>query len=397
MRDVVVVGGGIVGLATAHALAERNEGLAITLVEKEAGLAQHQTGRNSGVIHSGIYYKPGSLKAQLGVAGNRAMVAFCQEYGIAHEITGKLIAATDAEQAARLDSLADRGRANGIEVTRLSKEAAAEHEPHLRCEAALWVPSTGIVDYGAVCETLAKRLADHGAEVHTDRPVTGIRRQRGGWIVQTAQGPVEARRLVTCGGLQSDRLVRMAGADPGAKIIPFRGEYHDVVPERRHLVKGLIYPVPDLRFPFLGVHATRGIHGDVHAGPNAVLAFAREGYDWRTWSRRDLTETLRYRGFWKMARRHWRYGLSEMHRSLRFKLFVASIRELIPEFRAQDFTRAPAGVRAQAVDPGGELLDDFALVRQEDAVHVVNAPSPAATASLEIGRAIAADLMDGRR
>jgi L-2-hydroxyglutarate oxidase len=392
VHDVAIVGGGIVGMAVAMALTDRYPGADIVVLEKEPTVASHQTGRNSGVIHSGVYYRPGTLKAQLSTSANRTMVAFCQEHGIRHEVRGKLIVATRAEQLPGLDELEARGKGNNIPVRRLTPAEINEREPHLRCVAALEVPTAGVVDYRAVTEAIVSVIADRGVAVELGARVEGIDRGLGVWRLRTPARDVQARFLVTCGGLQSDRLSRAAGSEPGAQIVPFRGEYYDVIESRRHLVNGLIYPVPDLRFPFLGVHLTRGIHGDVHAGPNAVLAFAREGYRWRDVSPRDLAELVRYAGFWRMARRNAAYGASEMMRSLVKERFVRSVQELVPDLRSSDLTSAPAGVRAQAVDPSGGLVDDFRIVADDGAVHVVNAPSPAATASLEIARHVVSRL-----
>ena len=390
MHDIAIVGGGIVGLATAVALSDRFPGADAVVLEKETALARHQTGRNSGVIHSGIYYRPGSLKAELATRANRAMVDFCVEHAIPHAVCGKLIVATRAEQLPALGVLEERGLANGIPVRRLGVDEVAEREPHVRALAALDVPTAGIVDYGRVTEQLATIARERSVDIRLGTPVDGIERRASGWRLRTPGGGLEARVLVTCGGLHSDRLAAMAGTAPPARVIPFRGEYFNLVDGRADLVRGLVYPVPDLRFPFLGVHFTRGIDGHVHAGPNAVLALAREGYRWRDVSARDLAEILRYPGFWRMARRHAGYGVGEVARSLSKARFVRSARELVPEIEAADLVVAPAGVRAQAVDIGGNLLDDFLLVEDEAAVHVLNAPSPAATASLEIGRLIAA-------
>lgn len=395
MDDVLVVGGGILGLATARHLLQRHRGLAVTVLEKEDGPARHQTGRNSGVVHSGVYYRPGSLKATLAVAGNRSMLELCRHHGIAHDVRGKLIAASDDREAAGLAELAERGRANGIDVSIMSPAEAAEREPHLRCTAALWVPTAAVVDFSEVARAMAADVVAAGGRIVYGAAVSSLRRVRSGWRARTRDGDHEARRLVTCAGLHADRLARMAGADPGVRIVPFRGEYHELRPERSHLVRGLIYPVPDMRFPFLGVHLTRDVHDRVHAGPNAVLALAREGYRWGDVSRADLAETLRYRGTWRLARRHWRTGISEVHRSLRRSRFVRSARRLVPELHRNDLVPAPAGVRAQAVAPDGSLLDDFHLVSDDGAVHVVNAPSPAATASLEIARIVTDRLLGG--
>jgi L-2-hydroxyglutarate oxidase len=396
MRDVVVVGGGVVGLAVAHAVTGSLPGSDVVVLEKEASLAAHQTGRNSGVIHSGIYYRPGSLKAELATRASRTMVEFCVEHGIRHEVCGKLIVATDDAERAQLDGLRDRGAANGIAARILAADEIRAREPHLRCTGALHVPTTGIVDYRQVSETLGDVLRARGAEIRLGSRVDAIARTASGWEVHTPAGSISTRQLVTCCGLQSDRLARLAGADPGAHIVPFRGEYYDIVEHRRDLVRGLIYPVPDLRFPFLGVHLTRGIHGDVHAGPNAVLALAREGYRWRDVSPRDVAELVRYPGFWRMVRKYWRAGLGEVARSAAKRRFVHSAQRLVPELTADDFERAPAGVRAQAVDANGGLVDDFLIVQEDGALHVTNAPSPAATASLEIGRLIADRLLAAR-
>jgi (S)-2-hydroxyglutarate dehydrogenase len=389
VHDVAVIGGGIVGLAVAKALTERLPGANIVVFEKEPALARHQTGRNSGVIHSGIYYRPGSLKAQLATRASATMVEFCEEHRIAHQVCGKMIAATTTAEVAKLDELRDRGQQNGIAARILDRGEIAEREPHVRVAGALFVPTAGIVDFGEVTAALAAIVRARGVEVRLGSRVERLVARPSGWTVLAPDGQVDARCIVTCGGLQSDRLARLAGTDPRAQIVPFRGEYFDVVEHRRDLVRGLVYPVPDLRFPFLGVHLTRGIHGTVHAGPNAVLALAREGYRWRDVSPRDIVELVRYPGFWRMARTHWRYGVAEVARSVAKRRFVHSAQRLVPELTAADLVRAESGVRAQAVDRRGGLVDDFLLVEDERAVHVVNAPSPAATASLEIGRLVA--------
>ena len=357
-------------------------------MEKEEALATHQTGRNSGVIHSGIYYPPGSLKARLCAAGSRSMVDFAAEHGVAHEVCGKLIVATDESERAGLDRLFRRGLENGLAVTRIGPAEAAEAEPHVSCVEAVRVPSTGIVDYLGVCEALADSAAAAGAEIVTGVAATGFRRTAGGRVVETTNGRLRARFVVTCGGLQSDRLARQAGSDPGARIVPFRGEYFELVPEARHLVRALVYPVPNPDFPFLGVHFTRMVDGNVHAGPNAVLAFEREGYAKRDVDLRDLGEVLAYPGFLRLAGRYWRDGLMEMRRSVSRKAFTRSLQRLVPEVTETDLAPSPAGVRAQALRPDGSLVDDFLLVEQDGALHVCNAPSPAATASLEIAKAV---------
>lgn len=387
-RDYVVVGGGIIGLAVAHELTRRRPGASITLVEKEDSLATHQTGRNSGVIHSGIYYPPGSLKARLCAAGSRSMVEFAREHGIAHDVCGKLIVATDDAERAGLDRLWRRGLDNGLTVTKIGPGEAAEVEPHVACVEAVRVPSTGIIDYVGVCRALADTAAAAGAEIVTGVAASGFRRTPGGHVVETTHGDLRARFVVTCGGLHSDRLARQAGADPGARIVPFRGEYYELAPHRTHLVRTLVYPVPNPDFPFLGVHFTRMVDGNVHAGPNAVLALKREGYTKRDLAVGDLAETLTYPGFLRLARRNWREGLMELRRSASKAAFTRSLQRLVPEVTEDDLVPSPAGVRAQALRRDGGLVDDFLLVEQDGALHVCNAPSPAATASLEIARAI---------
>ncbi|CAN3981568.1 L-2-hydroxyglutarate oxidase [Kitasatospora purpeofusca] len=395
--DVLVVGGGIVGLATAHALTGARPGLRLTLLEKEPGLAAHQTGRNSGVIHSGVYYRPGSLKARYAVAGAAEMVEFCRTHGIPHEVTGKLIVATGPAELDRLRALAERGRANGIPVTELDRRGIAEYEPQVTGVAGLHIGSTGICDFPAVAATYARLAREAGAEIRTGTELRAIARRADGVTVQTSAGELRCQVLVNCAGLHSDRIARLAGDDPGLRIVPFRGEYYELVKERRELVRGLVYPVPDPAFPFLGVHLTRGVHGDVHVGPNAVPALAREGYDWRTVRARDLAGTAAFPGTWRIARRHWRYEVGELHRSLSKRAFTSAVQRLLPAVVPADLVRAGAGVRAQAVARDGSLLDDFAFAGFDPddprsarrLVHVLNAPSPAATASLPIGREVA--------
>lgn len=391
--EYVVIGGGIVGLATARALMQRRPGCRIAVLEKEALLASHQSGRNSGVIHSGIYYKPGSLKARLCRAGAAAMVEFCREHDVAYDICGKVIVATKSEELPRLDELERRGAANGIAVRRIGPEALRELEPHARGVAALHIPSTGIVDYKAVCQRLAQVLTAAGAQLFLSTPATDFRHASEGWIVRSGSAhEVQARFLINCAGLYSDRVARSCGAKVDAHIVPFRGEYYELVPERRQLVRGLIYPVPDPAFPFLGVHFTRMIDGSVHAGPNAVLSLRREGYRKRDVHPGELLEVLRFSGFWRLARRHAGDGFRELVRSLSKQRFAASLQALVPEVTAADLVPAQAGVRAQALHPDGSLVDDFLIVHGPDSLHVINAPSPAATASLEIGKVVAAML-----
>jgi (S)-2-hydroxyglutarate dehydrogenase len=388
--DLAVVGGGIVGLATTRALLAGRPGLRVVILEKEARLATHQTGHNSGVIHSGIYYKPGSHKARLCVEGARLMKEFCAEHGIRVDPIGKVIVATSEAELPRLEALFERGTANGVEALALTDGARLRAiEPHAAAIRGIHSPTTSIVDYGEVARALGRELLTRGVVVRTGARVTAIRRTGAGFDLATAAGPVQARQLVNCAGLYSDVVAGLAGARPGVRIIPFRGEYYMLRPERHHLVRGLIYPVPDPEFPFLGVHFTRTIHGDVEAGPNAVLAFAREGYRFGRIHLRELAGTLGYAGFWSMARRYWRTGSYEMYRSLSKSAFVQALQRLLPEIRASDITPGGAGVRAQAVAEDGSLVDDFRVVTSTDAIHVLNAPSPAATASLAIGRYIA--------
>jgi (S)-2-hydroxyglutarate dehydrogenase len=390
-QDVVVIGGGIVGLATALAVTDAYPRARLLIVEKEPRLGSHQTGHNSGVIHSGVYYKPGSLKARLCVEGAALMKEFCDAHGIGWEACGKVIVATDEREVPRLQSIYERGIANGLKgLKMLSGAEIAEHEPHCRAVRALAVPATGIVDYGQVLDKMSGRLQERGAEILTGARVTAIVRRGDELTLETLKGPVQARHLINCAGLYSDRVAALMGIRPEVQIIPFRGEYYMLRPERRTLVRNLIYPVPDPEFPFLGVHFTRTVHGDVEAGPNAVLAFAREGYTLGTVCPSELLGTLGYAGFWNMARRYWRMGSYELYRSASKPAFVRSLQKLVPEIRSEDIGRGGAGVRAQAVSPDGSLVDDFKISITAEAVHVVNAPSPAATASLAIGRHIAA-------
>ncbi|MDZ4782206.1 MAG: L-2-hydroxyglutarate oxidase [Planctomycetia bacterium] len=387
--DVAVIGGGIVGLATAKALVEAGCRRLIVL-EAEGELAAHQTGNNSGVIHSGLYYKPGSLKARNCAAGREWMYQFCAEHGLPHERCGKIVIACDPTELPALDELERRGRANGLSgMRRITPDAARELEPHVACIAALHVPETGIANYRAVSRKYAELVEQGGASVQTSRRVIGFRRLADGITLETTTNPVQCRNVVNCGGLWSDRVARLCGVDPGLQIIPFRGEYYELRPERHALVKNLIYPVPDPRFPFLGVHFTRMVGGGVECGPNAVLALARAGYSWRRIAPRDLLQLGTYSGFWRMAAKYWRMGCGEMHRSLSKSAFLRGLQRLIPEIQAADIVPAGAGVRAQAVEPSGALVDDFRIIEAEHQIHVLNAPSPAATASLSIGKHIA--------
>ncbi|WP_432248934.1 L-2-hydroxyglutarate oxidase [Streptomyces sanyensis] len=383
--DVLVVGGGIVGLSTAYALSRSAPGAEVTVLEKERGPARHQTGRNSGVIHSGIYYRPGSLKARYAVRGAAETVAFCKEHGVPHEVTGKLIVATDRPELPRLHSLVQRGRENGIPVRELGASQIPEYEPEVTGLAAIHVGTTGVCDYREMAARLA--LAS-GADVRYGQEVDAVDRRPWGVAVRTTGGAVvRARALVNCAGLHCDRVARLAGDDPGMRIVPFRGEYYDLL--RPGLVRGLVYPVPDPAFPFLGVHLTRGVEGGVHVGPNAVPALAREGYHRWTARPRDVAETLRWPGSWRIARRHWRHGAGELHRSLSKRAFTRAVARLLPAVTEDDLRPAAAGVRAQAVLRDGTLADDFVLREGPRTVHVLNAPSPAATAALPIGREVA--------
>jgi L-2-hydroxyglutarate oxidase len=386
----MVVGGGIIGLAVARAL--RVGGHDVTVCEKEPGWAAHQTGRNSGVIHSGLYYKPGGLKARLCVAGSASMAAYAGERGLPVEIGGKLVVAVDSRELPALAELERRGTANGVPVRRLDAAAARAYEPEVRCVAALRVTSTGIVDYAAVARALAAELAADGAELRLGVEVLGVHADSTGVRLQTSAGELRGDGLVNCAGLHSDRIARLAGLAPAARIVPFRGEYFELTPAAAARVRGLIYPVPDPVFPFLGVHLTRGIDGSVHAGPNAVLALRREGYRWGDVSARDLGELLGYPGFWRLARRHARTGIAELTRSVSRRAFAAALSRLVPGITASELVRAPAGVRAQAVGTDGALLDDFVVQAGLRQVHVLNAPSPAATSALEIARHVAARL-----
>ncbi|MDN5761168.1 MAG: L-2-hydroxyglutarate oxidase [Microlunatus sp.] len=387
MSQVIVAGAGIVGLATAYELTKR--GRSVTVVEKESAVARHQTGHNSGVIHSGLYYAPGSLKARLGTAGAASMRDFAREYGISVDICGKLVVATRAEQIPALERLYQRGQANGVPVRRLTPAEAAESEPYVSCVAALGVSSTGIVDYAGVCRVLVELIESGGGRVETDVEIVGVDSRSDGVTVATTEGERRAETFVNCAGLQSDRLARLAGLRPEVRIVPFRGEYYELKPAYTHLVRTLIYPVPDPTLPFLGVHLTTMINGGVHAGPNAVLALAREGYSWGAVRPADVLDYLRWPGLWRLGRRFWRTGLTEVRRSLSSQRFLASLRELVPALPDDALVPAPAGVRAQALRRDGTMVDDFSYVRASRQVHVLNAPSPAATAALEIGRVIA--------
>jgi (S)-2-hydroxyglutarate dehydrogenase len=388
--DVAVVGGGIVGVATAMAVLARAR-VSLAVVEKEPRLAAHQTGNNSGVIHSGLYYRPGSLKARNCAAGREALLRFCSEHGIPAERCGKVVVATRAEQLPVLEELRGRGEANGlVGLRRLGPEEVREVEPHAAGVAGLLVPQTGIVDYVRVTEAYAEEVRRGGGEVILGAPVRKIARDGAGMVLETDKGEVRCRFLVNCAGLHSDRVARLAGVEPDVLIVPFRGEYYRLAPGREGLVRNLIYPVPDPEFPFLGVHFTRMVGGGVEAGPNAVLALKREGYTRWSFSLRDTAATFAYPGFWRMARSYWRMGLGEYWRSFDKRAFVGALQALVPEIEPADLTPGGAGVRAQALDRSGRLLDDFRIIEGERQVHVLNAPSPAATASISIGATVAA-------
>ena len=392
-HDIAVIGGGIVGLATALSLTQRFH-VSLVLLEAEADVAQHQSGHNSGVIHSGLYYKPGSLKAQTCREGREALYQFCIAERLPYRRCGKLVVATRADELPTLDELERRGRANGLSgLRRVEGGALRALEPAVAGLAGLWVEETGVVDFAAVTKAYARRVQAGGGEVWTGARVTALRREPGQLVIETTRGAVRAARLVNCAGLQADRVARLCGVDPGIEIIPFRGEYYELVPERRHLVQHMIYPVPDPALPFLGVHLTRTVDERVEAGPNAVLALKREGYARWSLSVRDLAGVVSFPGFWAMARRHWHSGWVEWRRSLSKRQSVAALRQLVPDLKPADLVRSRSGVRAQAVDRAGRLLDDFCVLQTDDAVHVLNAPSPAATASLSIGRTLAARVL----
>jgi len=387
--DVIIIGGGAVGLGVALAITRRFPRQKLLVVEKEDKVARHQSGHNSGVIHSGVYYKPGSLKARLCAAGAAAMVEFCREHEIPHNVCGKVIVATREEEVPRLEALRQRGEANGLKGLRLiGPKELREIEPSASGLQALVVPSTGITDFAMVCEKYAELITANGGTVLTSVAVRHIQRSMQEIVVETTKGAFVTRSLINCAGLYSDRIARMAGDDPGITIVPFRGEYYDLIPERGSLVRALIYPVPDPQFPFLGVHFTRRINGRVDAGPNAVLALAREGYRHRDVSLGDLLSSLAWPGFWRMASKHWRNALGEWHRSLSKRAFVRALQGLVPAIQEQDLVPGGSGVRAQALKPDGALVDDFQFVPSGKVLHVLNVPSPAATASLVIGRTI---------
>lgn len=387
--EVAIVGGGIVGLATALALQEFGV-RSLVVLEAEEHIAAHQTGHNSGVIHAGVYYRPGSLKAKLCAEGRQLLYAFCEAEGIAYDRCGKLIVASNEAERVRLDALAERAQANGLTPKRLSASELCEYEPHVAGVAGLWIAETGIVDYNVVAAAYARRVQTAGGEVRTGWRLAGVRRQPVHlMLTSTQESTITCDHLIACAGLQADRVARLCGAAPGVRIVPFRGEYYELTGDARHLVRNLIYPVPNPHFPFLGVHYTRKINGGIEAGPNAVLAFQREGYRKFSFSVRDAFDTFSYGGFWRLARRYWTTGIGEFYRSFSKHAFWRALRTLTPELELPHLQPAGAGVRAQALAPDGQLIDDFYIVQSHRMTHILNAPSPAATASLAIGRHIA--------
>lgn len=388
--DVLLVGAGIVGLATAMELTKRHPELRIIVLDKEDRVAAHQTGNNSGVIHAGIYYKPGSLKAKMSIEGMNSMVEFCEKHDLPYELCGKVVVALTPDELPRLEELYRRGTANGVPgLRKISEAEISEYEPHCAGIAGLWSPRTGIVDYKAVTRAYAKIVQENGGEIRLETEVVGIERRRDELIVETTRGAIHTRYLVNCAGLQSDLVARMSGSTHGLRIVPFRGEYYELTPESRHLVRGLIYPVPDPAFPFLGVHFTKKINGSVEAGPNAVLAFAREGYKKSDFDPRHVLGLMTFPGMWSLAAKYWRMGLGEMYRSWNKQAFVTALQKLVPGIGKDDLRPGGAGIRAQAMDNRGNLRGDFSIIETSNSIHVLNAPSPAATASIPIGRTIA--------
>lgn len=385
---IVVIGGGIVGLATALALVKRGVSPVLVL-EAESIIASHQTGNNSGVIHSGLYYKPGSLKAQNCVIGRDLLYVFCEEYDIPYERCGKLVVATNKRELPRLFALEKRGHANGLQVMYLGRDELEDYEPHVKGLAGLWVPETGIVDYKQVAQRYAEIISEMGGEVCLNTRLLKVHHENGGMILETSKGDIITKQLVNCAGLQADRIAHLCGVDPGIRIVPFRGEYYEFLPDKKHLVNNLIYPVPDPRFPFLGVHFTRMINGGVEAGPNAVMAFKREGYRYRDVDLRDLWNALSYIGLWRLGFKYWPLAVAEYTRSLSKRAYVHALERLMPGIEYEDIVRGGAGVRAQALRPNGKLVDDFYIVEGQRSLHVLNAPSPAATSSLSIGESLA--------
>lgn len=389
MNDFLIIGGGIVGLSVGLALLERYPGSNLAILEKELDVAQHQTGHNSGVIHSGIYYKPGSYKARFAKAGNASIRKFCEEHDIPHDICGKIIVAKNEEEMPELGRLFERAKHNGLEVTWLTKDELLEKEPYVAGVGGIFIPSTGIVDYAMISQVMARQIRSLGGEIITKAEVVFVDEREDEVIVETRNNTYSTRFLVNCAGLHSDRIARMAGYHVDVKIFPFRGEYFELKEEKRHVVRNLIYPVPNPNFPFLGVHATRMIDGTVEVGPNAVPGFKREAYFKASFDWKDFGEIISYPGFWKLGLTYLKEGLEEMSRSVSKKRFVDNLNQLLPSIEEEDLVPAPAGVRAQALGSDGKLFDDFFIIGGKNSVHVCNAPSPAATASLEIGKEIA--------
>lgn len=387
--DITVIGGGIVGTATALSILKEKK-LRLLLIDKENSLAAHQTGNNSGVIHSGLYYKPGSLKATNCAVGREMMYSFCEEHSLPYDKCGKIVVATSQDEIPALNLLEERGIANGLNgLRRLSAEEIKEHEPYANGIDGLFVPQTGIVDYVAVTNKYAELINIYGGEINLNSKLNSVAKDRNEFVLSTQSEEYRTRFIVNCAGLQSDRIAKLCGVNPGLQIIPFRGEYYTIKKEKQYLVKNLIYPVPDIIFPFLGVHFTRMINGKVEAGPNAVLAFKREGYSKKDFSLQDLMEMGLYPGFWKMASKFYKMGIQEFRRSFSKELFVKSLQKLIPEIRSEDIEVGGSGIRAQALEQDGKLVDDFRIIEAMGMIHVLNAPSPAATASLSIGKTIA--------
>lgn len=387
--DAAIIGGGIVGLATAWQLNQLRPAWKLVVIEKESTLAFHQTGRNSGVIHSGIYYRPGSLRARNCREGKLLLEQFCEKHQIAWQRTGKVIVATQESQLAQLQSIYERGQLNGVDCQIIDRDRLTELEPHCAGIRAIHVPESGIVDYPGVCQKLAELLKEAGAEIFLNARVESMEQRTDSVRVHTSTGHIDAKTVINCAGLHSDRVARQSGLAMKELIVPFRGEYFELKPEAEFLCRTLIYPVPDPRFPFLGVHFTRMVHGGVECGPNAVFALAREGYDWGTINARDVWESLTYPGFWRLAAKNWKTGMGEVWRSLSKAAFVKALQQLIPSIQADQLKAAPAGVRAQALGLDGKLVDDFVILRHDRVINVCNAPSPAATASLSIGRHVA--------
>ena len=390
-QDIIVIGGGIVGLATALKIKEQRPDLKVLVLEKETEVAKHQTGNNSGVIHSGLYYKPGSLKATNCIRGYNMLIDFCEKEEIPFEITGKVVVATNEEQRPLLNNLYVRGQQNGLEgLRKISAQEVKEYEPYVTSVEGMWVPQTGIVDYKVVSEKYAEKLRSYGAELNFGEKVIGITKGHSLSIVKTERNTYETKLVINCGGLYSDKVAQMSQENPiNVRIIPFRGEYYKIRPEKHYLVKNLIYPVPDPNFPFLGVHFTRMMRGGIEAGPNAVLAFRREGYKKMDINAKELYETLTWPGFQKVAMKYWETGLGEMYRSFSKAAFTKALQELIPDIQESDLIEGGAGVRAQACDREGGLLDDFSIIEDTKVINILNAPSPAATSSLSIGQTVA--------